>query len=77
MTARIDEPAWRLVGFGGGGVAWTDFDAIERSQDALAGGLGLRYELARKFGLHAGLDVARGPEDWAIYLVVRNAWLRP
>jgi hypothetical protein len=70
-------PRYSLVGFGGGGVAWTDFDGFERSQDAFAGGLGLRYELARKFGLHAGLDVAAGPEEGAIYVVVGNSWLRP
>ena len=66
-----------LVGFGGGGLAWTDFEDFDREQDAFAEGLGLRYELARKFGLHAGLDVARGPEEGAIYVVIGNGWLRP
>lgn len=32
---------------------------------------------AREFGLHVGLDVARGPEENVIYVVLGNAWLRP
>jgi hypothetical protein len=33
-----------------------------------------RYLLARAIGLHAGLDVARGPEKTAFYLIVGSAW---
>jgi hypothetical protein len=43
----------------------------------VAGGGGIRYLLARKFGLHYGVDVARGPEDWAIYFQFGSAWSRP
>lgn len=71
------ERRFSLVGFGGGGLALTEIDGLERDQEAWAGGLGLRYEIARKFGLHAGLDVARGPEETAIYVVVGNSWMRP
>jgi hypothetical protein len=68
---------WSVVAFGGVGRARIDDGAAQRTKDAGAGGLGFRYELARKFGLHAGIDVARGPEETAIYLQVGNAWLRP
>ena len=37
-------------------------------------GAGFRYLLARLFGIRAGIDVARGPEDWALYIVVGSAW---
>ena len=70
-------PRFGLVTFGGGGLAWTELDEFEREQDAWSGGLGFRYVLARKFGLLAGLDVARGPEEGALYVQVGNAWLRP
>lgn len=70
-------PRFSLVGFGGAGLAWTDLDGFEREQSAFSQGLGVRYLLARKFGLLVGLDVARGPEDGAIYLQVGNAWVRP
>ncbi|MBP2689588.1 MAG: hypothetical protein H6Q83_1775, partial [Deltaproteobacteria bacterium] len=26
------------------------------------------------FGLQMGVDVARGPEQWAIYVVFGNSW---
>ena len=70
-------PRFSLVGFGGAGLAWTELDSFESEQSAYGEGLGVRYLVARKFGLHAGLDVARGPEENAIYVQFGNAWLRP
>ena len=67
---------WSVVGFGGYGEARLDED-LKRSKSAGAGGIGFRYELARKFGMHVGIDVARGPEDTAVYLQIGNAWFRP
>lgn len=66
-----------LVGFGGAGLAWTELEEFDREQDAASGGLGARYLISRKFGLHVGLDVAHGPEDGAIYVQFGNAWMRP
>jgi len=40
---------------------------------AFAGG-GARYLIARELGLQAGIDVARGPEEWAVYLQVGSGW---
>src|SRR5688572_8126977 len=70
-------PRFSLVGFGGLGLAWTELDEFEREQSAFGHGLGVRYALARKFGLHAGLDMARGPEENALYVQFGNAWMRP
>jgi hypothetical protein len=70
-------PRFGLVGFGGYGLAWTNFESFDREQDAFTQGAGFRYLVARRFGLHMGLDVARGPEDGAIYVQFGNAWLRP
>ena len=39
-------------------------------------GAGFRYRLARQLGLRVGLDVARGPEDTYVYLVMESAWSR-
>ena len=41
-----------------------------------AGGGGLRYLLAREYGLHVGLDVAQGPEETIFYVQVGHAWAR-
>lgn len=66
------------VFFGGGAVAWNAGEGLHRRSVTVgAGGIGFRYELARKFGLHYGVDYARGPEDSAIYFQFGSAWSRP
>ena len=66
-----------LVGFGGGGVAWNNFERFEKSRSVVTGGTGFRYELARKYGLHMGADVAFGPDGPAVYVQFGSAWMRP
>ncbi|MCK5278158.1 MAG: hypothetical protein KAK04_06455 [Cyclobacteriaceae bacterium] len=39
-------------------------------------GTGFRYLFADSLGLKMGMDIARGPEDWAIYIVVGSSWLK-
>jgi hypothetical protein len=68
---------WSVVAFGGGGSAWTNRDAFSVTQNVGSGGIGFRYELARTFGLHAGIDVAHSPGTTAVYFQVGNAWFRP
>jgi hypothetical protein len=53
------------------------FGELDESDDAGAVGTGLRYLVAREFNLRMGLDVARGPEETAIYVSVGTGWLRP
>jgi hypothetical protein len=33
--------------------------------------------VARRHGLHMGIDLAFGPDDPVIYVVFGSAWLRP
>jgi hypothetical protein len=71
-------PRFSVVGFAGTGVASGGAAVGERDKTVVAGGAGVRYLLARKHGLHLGLDVATGPDDKPIfYVVFGNAWLRP
>jgi hypothetical protein len=66
------------VGFAGGGGAWNQVKESEETQTTFAGGAGFRYELARKYGIHVGLDAAFGPiAGPTIYIVVGSAWARP
>lgn len=65
---------WSLVGFGGAGRASERGGDLGSAPTRWAGGVGLRYRLASAMGLHAGIDVARGPEESAFYLVVGSAW---
>ena len=41
------------------------------------GGFGIRYEVARKYGLHMGIDVAYGPTGPVYYVQFGSAWMRP
>jgi hypothetical protein len=40
-------------------------------------GVGFRYEIARKYGIHIGMDVAFGPHNSAFYVQIGSAWARP
>ena len=68
---------WSVVGFGGFGWTHSSQGAFTATRNVGSGGAGFRYELARKFGLHAGIDVAHSPGTTALYFIVGNAWFRP
>jgi hypothetical protein len=68
---------WSVVGFVGTGAAWNGFQDTDDVKSIITGGTGFRYELARKYGLHVGADVAWGPDDSAIYIQFGSAWARP
>lgn len=65
------------VAFGGSGTAGNEFAERERTQEISTGGLGFRYEMARKYQLHMGIDAAHGPDGMAYYLIFGSAWSRP
>jgi hypothetical protein len=80
IEAEVRWQFWKrysLVGFAGAGAAWNDFERVDDTVTVVTGGAGFRYELARDYRLHAGLDVAFGPDSTAIYIVVGSAWVRP
>lgn len=66
-----------LLGFVGAGSAEDEVRQLMRTSKVVAGGLGLRYELARKYGIHMGLDVAWSRDGPAVYFQVGSAWMRP
>ena len=53
-----------------------DLQERGEAQNAWNVGGGFRYLIARALGLRLGIDVARGPEDWAFYVTVGSGWLR-
>ena len=80
IEAELRWQFWKrlsLVGFAGGGAAWNGFERFHRTQSIPTGGLGVRYELAHKYGIHMGLDVAVGPDNAAVYVQLGSAWARP
>ncbi len=67
---------WSLVGFGGFGHAFKSFDELDKGSMVWNAGSGFRYKIARMFGLKMGIDIARGPENYAIYVVFGNSWMK-
>jgi len=70
---KIDE-RWSVLGFAGVGRASAHFDDLADAERAYNYGVGFRYLLARRLGLAAGFDLARGPEETTVYLTFGNAW---
>jgi len=67
---------WSAVFFAGSGKAYDTWSEFDDSSWHSSGGAGFRYLVARKFGLRMGVDLARGPEQWAYYIVFGSAWLK-
>jgi hypothetical protein len=67
-------PRWALVGFAGLGRAWGTGSSFGDADNVKTWGAGFRYLVARRLGLYAGLDIARGPQDTAIYIQAGSAW---
>ena len=68
-TYKISD-RWGLVPFVWVGATADALNEFDSCDPKFAGGLGFRYLIARKMRLASGIDIARGPEDWAIYLTV-------
>jgi len=62
------------VGFLGAGRAAESFSDLNDQPTRVTKGLGLRYFAARKLGMHAGIDVAKGPDDTYWYVTIGSAW---
>ncbi|MCR4032628.1 MULTISPECIES: BamA/TamA family outer membrane protein [Flavobacterium] len=67
---------WSVMGFGGLASAFNDWDKAFAKPVVYSYGTGFRYLMARKFKLRMGVDVARGNEDWAYYIVFGSNWMR-
>lgn len=73
LRYKIDR-RWSVLGFAGGGRAATEFSNLSDADRVHSYGGGFRYLIARKLGLGAGIDIARGPEDTVVYLTIGSAW---
>src|SRR5688572_26858212 len=65
---------WSIMAFGGAGKAFDSWDEIDEERLVGSIGTGLRYLLARKFKLRVGVDVAKGSDSWAYYIVFGSNW---
>ena len=70
------KPRWSLVFFGGlAGTASRREDVALNSFSYAVGG-GFRYKFSSLFKIYGGIDVARGPEQWAWYITFGHYWNR-
>lgn len=67
---------WSLILFGGTGKAFDEWSKFSDADWITSYGSGFRYLLARKFKLRVGIDIARGPDDWAYYIVFGSNWVK-
>lgn len=67
-------PRWSVLGFAGAGRAADSFSDLSSAKSRSAYGVGFRYLMARRLGMRIGLDVAKGPEETYVYLIVGSAW---
>jgi hypothetical protein len=67
-------PRIGLVGFIGVGRAADSFSEMSDAPSRVTRGVGVRYAIARKMGMHVGIDVAKGPEDTHWLLTFGQAW---
>ena len=67
---------WSLVGFTGVGASYKSFDDMSSEGAIWNAGTGFRYLIARLMGLKMGVDIAKGPEDWGVYVTFGSAWFK-
>lgn len=65
---------WGVLGFAGVGTTIKSLETMEKGDTAWNVGVGFRYLIARMLGMKMGIDVARGNEDWAFYIVMGSSW---
>lgn len=65
---------WTLLGFAGAGKAIDKGQSFEEAETLNMQGAGFRYLIARQLGMKTGIDIAKGPEEWTMYIQFGTAW---
>jgi hypothetical protein len=67
---------WSLLGFAGLAKAIERKQSFGEASYVYNVGTGFRYLIARAFKIRAGVDIARGPEEFGYYIVFGHNWNR-
>ncbi|MDR2901964.1 MAG: outer membrane protein assembly factor [Lactobacillales bacterium] len=67
---------WSVVGFAGAGKAFNTMNDFSDQKWVYSYGIGARYLLAKKLNLRVGLDIAKGRDGYAYYIVFGSSWMR-
>ncbi|WP_242620218.1 glyceraldehyde-3-phosphate dehydrogenase [Shewanella maritima] len=73
LSYDIDD-RWTVLGFAGTGKAFDHNQSFSDAKWQSAQGGGFRYLIARQLGIRAGIDIAKGPEEWTTYIQFGGAW---
>ena len=63
-----------MIGFVGKGWVSSDIPIIDTDQNIRSYGLGGRYKIFDAQNIWVGIDIAKGPEEYAWYIQVGQAW---
>lgn len=75
--AQVDylvSPRWKIGLFGGLATTGDSIDDLDNGEDIYSIGTGFRYLIAKRYGFTMGIDVARGPEETALYIKAGSNW---
>ena len=67
---------WSMVAFAGLGKAIMRDQEFSDAEMVYNYGTGFRYLIARAFGIRAGIDIAKGPDNFGWYIVFGHNWNR-
>jgi hypothetical protein len=70
----VRSSAWCAVAVATIGRTWGTSKSFSDADSASSWGLGFRRLVARRLGIYMGIDLARGPEETAIYIQAGSAW---
>jgi hypothetical protein len=65
---------WAAIAFAGVGFAKNDEATLETTQDIGSVGTGVRFQALREQDVWIGLDIAKGPEEYAWYIQIGQGW---
>ena len=67
---------WSILGFVGAGLTYNFDKESYNSNEIWNYGGGFRYLIARQLGLKMGVDLAKSPDNWGIYIIFGSAWIK-
>ena len=73
LTYKYDH-RWKFNLFTGIGRAAQSFSELSSAESVQNYGIGFRYLIAKRYGFVMGTDLAKGPEDTAIYIQAGSTW---
>lgn len=65
---------WAGIAFAGAGFANADDPALDTSDNIFSFGTGIRFQALKEQNVWVGLDIAKGPEEYAWYIQVGHPW---